>query len=100
MRRTGRTTRIVNFTVEQLLSVGEVVITDHTTFEFSGRNVNMINHFIDQVKRRILDETRGKHCVFARIIPLEPGSDIDVVYFNLKGNNNSVTSKPKHFSDF
>ena len=33
MRQTGRTTRIVNFAIDQLLSCGNVVITDHATFE-------------------------------------------------------------------
>lgn len=33
MRRTGRTTRIVNFTIEQLLSCGNSIVADHATFE-------------------------------------------------------------------
>lgn len=33
MRRTGRTTRIVNFAIDQLLSCGNVVIADHAIFE-------------------------------------------------------------------
>lgn len=46
MRATGRTTRIVNFAIEQLLSCGNVVITDHAIFEGHEK----ANHFlIDKV---------------------------------------------------
>lgn len=32
-RQTGRTTRIAQFAVDQLLSVGECIVTDHIVFE-------------------------------------------------------------------
>jgi hypothetical protein len=53
-RRTGRTTRIVNFAVEQLHSVGEVIVTDHTVFEYPGANTkdNLI-HLVELVKQKV-----------------------------------------------
>lgn len=53
MRRTGRTQRIVNFTIEQLLSVGEVVVTDHIVYEFESTAQRMLEPFVNRVKQQI-----------------------------------------------
>ncbi len=34
MRQSGRTSRIIDFAIDQLFSVGEVIVADHTAFEF------------------------------------------------------------------
>jgi len=53
MRRTGRTRRIVNHTVEQLMSVGEVVVTDHIVYEYPDTSQRMLQSFVDNVKREV-----------------------------------------------
>lgn len=51
MRQTGRTSRIVDFTIDQLFSCGNVIVADHHVFEFnSSRKAN--EHLIDLVYRR------------------------------------------------
>ena len=47
MRQTGRTSRIVDFAIDQLYSVGEVILTDHTAFEYPGITQSKIQFFID-----------------------------------------------------
>ena len=53
MRQTGRTTRIVNFVVDQLFSVSECIATDHTAFEFETATQSNLRHFIDMVKNKV-----------------------------------------------
>ena len=53
MRRTGRTRRIVNHTVEQLMSVGEVIVTDHIVYEYPDTSQRMLQPFVDNVKREV-----------------------------------------------
>jgi len=53
MRRTGRTRRIVNHTVEQLMSVGEVIVTDHIVYEFPDTSQRMLQPFVDNVKGEV-----------------------------------------------
>jgi hypothetical protein len=50
MRQTGRTSRIVNFAIDQLYSVGEVIVTDHIAFEFSTVSQAQLIYFVDKVK--------------------------------------------------
>lgn len=50
MRQTGRTSRIINFTIDQLFSVGEVIVTDHVAFEYPS-TLKMLHYFIDRVER-------------------------------------------------
>ena len=52
-RQTGRTTRIVNFAVDQLFSVGEVIITDHTVFEYENVPLSAIKLFRERVEREV-----------------------------------------------
>ena len=52
LRQTGKTTRIANFVIDQLHSVGEVIVTDHTSFEFpESSNTSSINNLIEKVEK-------------------------------------------------
>jgi hypothetical protein len=51
MRRTGRTSRIVSFAVEQLLTVGEVVVTDHIAFENRQNSWHQLGYFVTEVEK-------------------------------------------------
>lgn len=54
MRRIGRTTRTANYAVEQLLSVGEVIVTDHTVFEYPEANTKYnLRHLVELIKQRV-----------------------------------------------
>ena len=52
LRQTGKTTRIANFVIDQLHSVGEVIVTDHSSFEFPESNVtSSLQLLIDKVEK-------------------------------------------------
>lgn len=53
MRQTGRTTRIVDFVVQQLLETGQCICTDHTAFEVNGVTQKHFQFLIDSVALRI-----------------------------------------------
>tara|TARA_B110000902_G_C13717538_1_gene363764 strand:- start:108 stop:374 length:267 start_codon:yes stop_codon:yes gene_type:complete len=84
MRQTGRTTRIVNFTVDQLFSIGEVIVTDHISFEFEHKQNGVpLHYFIDNVKERVMRLSGGRKSVTAKSIRLIRGSKLEVVHFTL-----------------
>lgn len=86
MRQTGRTTRIVDFAVQQLFSVGEVVVTDHYMFECPKSRREPLLHFIEKVRERVQRESNGKFIIVPTIIQLQRGSDLHVVHFKMKHN--------------
>lgn len=47
MRRTGRTTRIANYAIEQLLDCGNAIVADHAVFDGHGQD-----HLIDMIYQR------------------------------------------------
>lgn len=60
MRRSGRTTRIKNFIVEELFSVGGCVATDHTVFEHPELNTRTsLQHLIKQVEEAVFKKSNG-----------------------------------------
>lgn len=65
MRRTGRTQRIVNYTIDQLLSVGEVIVTDHIVYEFENTAQMKLEPFVNlvkqQIKPKLLDKIVVEH---------------------------------------
>jgi len=48
-RSTGRSTRIKNFAVDQFISVGGVIIADHTAFEPEGWTRHLALTFVDEI---------------------------------------------------
>lgn len=58
MRRTGRTTKIVQYVVDQLYSVGTCVATDHVAYEFDKAG-QMLDHFEKMVIREIDLRSQG-----------------------------------------
>lgn len=71
LRQTGKTTRIVNFVIDQLYSVGEVIVTDHTSFEFpNNNNTPSIETLIDKVYKLIEVDSFGNVKVKHEIINL------------------------------
>jgi len=84
IRQSGRTTRIMDFTIEQLCSVGECIITDHTVFEYPGKITNAyLKEFIKRVNDRLQYQTSGYKSCKGEIKKLD---DIKVVHFKLKQN--------------
>lgn len=55
MRRSGRTTRIANFVVEQLLSQSRCITTDHTQFETSQYGIDSLKNLISIVENKIFE---------------------------------------------
>lgn len=48
MRRNGRTTRIANYAIDQLLDCGNVIVTDHFVFDEDASNKSQ-DHLIEKV---------------------------------------------------
>lgn len=85
MRQSGRTDRIIAFAVEQLMSVGEVIVTDHAIFEYGGESGYRIltGYFIPEVKRRLEIISRGRLTCEGEIIRIKEGTNLRVVHFTL-----------------
>ena len=72
LRQTGKTTRIANFVIDQLCSVGEVIVTDHASFEFpTHNNTSSIESLIEKVYRLIEANSPGNVKVEHKIIKLD-----------------------------
>ncbi len=72
LRRTGKTTRIANFVIDQLYSTGEVIVTDHTSFEFpNSNNTSSIENLLEKVYRLIEANSDGDIKVEHKIIKLD-----------------------------
>lgn len=71
MRQTGRTSRIVDFAVNQLFSVGQVIITDHVAFEYPNTTRERISYFIDKVKDGFALASRGSMSCSADVISVK-----------------------------
>lgn len=87
-RQTGRSTRIINFVIDQLYSAGEVIITDHVSFEYRGKiKQNDTQIFIDRVINalRISNPSRdwGKELLYE----IKELDGIKLVHFRL---NNEI----------
>jgi hypothetical protein len=80
MRQSGRTSRIVNFVVEQLFSVGRCIATDHIVFEYDKTTQVHIKDFIEKVERRIYADSYGRMKVSSKIIKVD---DVYMVDFKL-----------------
>jgi hypothetical protein len=84
IRQSGRTTRIMDFTIEQLCSVGECIITDHTVFEYPNKVTNnYLKEFIERVNNRLQYQTNGYMRCKGEIKKVD---NIKVVYFKLNQN--------------
>lgn len=88
MRQTGRTTRIVNFAIEQLLSCGNVIITDHAIFEGHEKaNRLLVDKVYDHWNTMRYRETDHfilryrEHYIGPNDV--EPGTRIKVIHFYL-----------------
>ena len=55
MRRSGRTTRIANFVVDQLMSQSRCITTDHTQFETSQHGIDSLKNLISVVENKIFE---------------------------------------------
>lgn len=88
MRQTGRTTRIVNFAIDQLLSCGNVIITDHAIFEGHEKaNHILIDKVYEHWNRMCYSENSHLLLKFREhhIGPNEalPGSRLKTIHFYL-----------------
>lgn len=79
MRQTGRTTRIVQYVVEQLYNVGTCVATDHVVYEYTPKR-SMLNNFEDMVKREVNIRSHGSKKVNTTHIQVD---DIPYIKFEL-----------------
>jgi hypothetical protein len=72
LRQTGKTTRIANFVIDQLHSVGEVIVTDHTSFEFpESNNTSSIRNLIEKVEKLDAANSPGNRRVVWEIFDMQ-----------------------------
>lgn len=80
-RRSGRTTRIANFVVDQLFDVGECIVSDHSIFEDPENSVMLKLRNLSRVVDLMADaQSNGEMMVNSRIVRIE-GSKYSVVHF-------------------
>jgi hypothetical protein len=81
MRQTGRTTRIVQYVVEQLYFVGTCIATDHVAYE-QGITRQISNHFEEMVRREIELRSHGSKKIKTTHLKVEeiPYIKFEVVY--------------------
>lgn len=88
MRRTGRTSRIVNYVVTQLFEVGQCISTDHIVFEFEKTPDKRLYYFINKVEKHIDFLTNGRNSVKSKITKIDiDGEYFKVIYFKLINKN-------------
>ena len=86
-RQSGRSTRIINFIIEQLLSVGECICTDHVAFEYKGKiNKKDCNEFADRVKFNLNYQLYRKNKKFS--YEIHKINDVLFIYFKLTQKEN------------
>lgn len=82
MRQTGRTSRIVDFTIDQLCSVGECIVTDHYVFEYPVAGPSHLQHFISKVydRFRLLNHNEKRYLDYSMV----KLSKVPMVHFKIK----------------
>ena len=82
MRQTGRTSRIVDFTIDQLYSVGECIVTDHYVFEYPTAGPSHLQHFISKVydRFRLLNHNENKYLDYSMV----KLSKVPMIHFKIK----------------
>ena len=87
MRQTGRTSRIAQFAVDQLKSVGQVIVTDHIAFEHDHRiGRNHLNHLIERVRMLYALGNPGDTIIAHEIHETVRGGGILFIHFWLEIN--------------
>ncbi len=85
MRQTGRSSRIASFAVDQLLSVGQVIVTDHTVFEYPGSGSKPLKYLIKKVEEGL----RTQPVPIKLISDVKQVGDIYVIHFKLERDEKS-----------
>lgn len=80
MRQTGRTSRIVDFVVDQLFQTGQCITTDHIAFEYKI-SMRQLENFITKVLDRI---EKASHGSLKAEFNIQKVNDIYVVHFKTK----------------
>ena len=86
MRQTGRTSRIIDFAIDQLFSCGEVIFTDHTAFEYPRSNIRpTLELMCHKIRERITIRSSEYELDF-NIIQIGDGSGMKMVHARLNRN--------------
>ncbi len=87
MRQTGRTSRIINNTIDNLFQFGEWVSTDHVVFEYDNIKNMELMYFIDKVKRKVeFDSLKTKTIMYEIHDMNTTNKKIKMIYFKLIKN--------------
>jgi hypothetical protein len=80
MRQSGRTSRIADFAIDQLYSVGECIVTDHIIFEYPSLKSRHLQNLIDKVRFRFEMTSYGNSTVSHEIIKM---GKVPMVHFKI-----------------
>jgi hypothetical protein len=80
LRQTGRTSRIVDFAIDQLFTVGSTIVTDHTALEGYDNRTTMDNLISSVNDRFLLNNRIRNHKLSHRKIRVE---NITMVRFDV-----------------
>lgn len=70
MRQTGRTTRIIQYVVEQLFNVGTCIATDHVVYEHKP-TFEMLKHFQESVIKEMDIKSHGTKKIKTTLITVD-----------------------------
>lgn len=90
IRQSGRTSRIINFAIEQLFSIGEVIVTDHVAFEYPKIGKKSILYFVERVVKQM--DILSLHTLTVEY-SIKKLDDIYVVHFKTKLNDDRGKDK-------
>ena len=89
MRQTGRTSRIVDFVVDQLFQFGQCISTDHVAYEYENLSMSGLTNFVTKVLDRVKQHTQGTKKAEYNV---QKVNNIYVVHFRMvKANNDDDT---------
>ena len=90
-RNTGRTTRIANFAVDQLFTVGKVIVTDHIVLEkHNNLNNKHLEILIHKVREKVERDSNGTMTVSFRIDRLRNTDGYPVVLFEAQSTSPKI----------
>lgn len=88
MRATGRTSRIVDFVVDELFQHGQCISTDHIAYEDDRISMTELIPFVTKVLERVKYSTQEKN---KAIYNVQKVNDIYVVHFKMVKNENDTS---------
>ena len=82
-RQNGKSSRIVDFIIDQLFSFGRFISTDHIAYEFDNVKQEQLSYFVEKVKSRVETHSNGSKKIEYKFIKI---NGINMIDFKLLNN--------------